>query len=48
MNLTDLQIILDYKCSCCYYMNVVIKNFLSYILWKVVLQYFVGKGGLSP
>lgn len=48
MNLANLQITLDYKCSCCYYMNVVIKNFLSYKFEGYVLQNFVDKGGIGP
>lgn len=48
MNLWNLQITLDYKCSYCYYMNVVIKNFLSYKFEGYALQNLVGKGGQSP
>lgn len=47
MNLWNLQITLDYKCSYCYYMNVVIKNFLSYKFEGYVLQVLVSKGGIS-
>lgn len=38
MNLVNLQITLDYKCSCCYYMIVVRKNFLWYNQQRIVIH----------
>ena len=38
MNLENLQITLDYKCSCCYYVFVVRKNFSWYVEAYFVIQ----------